>query len=189
MDNLKKVVGVILAAIALAVAFHALVGEFYGSLLPRPGMVWDILNYFMAGGVLVALVHHFRAKRALDQGETDGGVNIEYLMTNLLFFAAVILSIWFFRNWFDNMVVDGRQGDTVRFIWQVVNPLFVVVMGTTACQLWCGSRAEPEAEAEPEREPAVEPAVDPESDPETDPVTDPESDPESDPEGDTANES
>ena len=54
MDNLKKVVGVILAAIALAVAFHALVGEFYGGLLPRPGMVWDILNYFMAGGVLVA---------------------------------------------------------------------------------------------------------------------------------------
>ena len=176
MDNLKKVVGVILAAIALAVAFHALVGEFYGSLLPRPGMVWDILNYFMAGGVLVALVHHFRAKRALDRKETDGGINSEYLMTNLLFFAAVILSIWFFRNWFDNIVVgDGRQGDTIRFIWQVVNPLFVVVMGATACQLWCGARAEPE------REPAVESAVEPE----TDPVTDPESEPE----GDTASES
>ena len=185
MDNLKKVVGVILAAIALAVAFHALVGEFYGSLLPRPGMVWDILNYFMAGGVLVAVVHHFRAKRALDRRETDGGVNSEYLMTNLLFFAAVILSIWFFRNWFDNMVVDGRQGDTVRFIWQIVNPLFVVVMGTTACQLWCGARAKSEAEAEPEREPAVESAVEPEGDPESDPVTDPETDPE----GDTANES
>ena len=176
MDNLKKVVGVILAAIALAVAFHALIGEFYGGLLPRPGMVWDILNYFMAGGVLVALVHHFRAKRALDQGETDGGINSEYLMTNLLFFASVILSIWFFRNWFDNIVVgDARQGDTIRFIWQVVNPLFVVVMGATACQLWCGARAEPE------REPAVESAVEPESDPETDPVTDPE--------GDTAKES
>ncbi len=137
MDNLKKALGVILALIALAVVAHYAVGELYGGLLPQPGLVWDILNWFMAGGVLVALACQYRAKRALARGPGSRGVNGEYLTTNLLLFAAIVLTLWFFRNWFDNLIVGaGTQEDTILFIWQIVNPLFVLVTGATAAQLW-----------------------------------------------------
>lgn len=137
MDSLKRAVGVILALIALAVAVHYAVGELYGGLLPQPGLVWDILNWFMAGGVLVALACQYRAKRALARGPGGRGINGEYLTTNLLLFAAIVLTLWFFRNWFDNLIVGaGTQEDTILFIWQIVNPLFVLVTGATAAQLW-----------------------------------------------------
>ncbi len=137
MDNLKKALGGILALIALAVVAHYAVGELYGGLLPQPGLVWDILNWFMAGGVLVALACQYRARRALARGPGSRGVNGEYLTTNLLLFAAIVLTLWFFRNWFDNLIVGaGTQEDTILFIWQIVNPLFVLVTGATAAQLW-----------------------------------------------------
>ena len=137
MDKMKKGLGALLALIALAVAINSLAGEFYGSLLPHPGFVWDILNWFMAGAILVALAYQYLSKRALDKPGTARSVNFQYLYTNLLLFVAIVLTLWFFHNWFNSFSSDP-EAPSLRagVVWIMVNAIFIAVTGITAGQLW-----------------------------------------------------
>ena len=137
MDNMKKGLGALLGLIALAVAINSLAGEFYGRLLPHPGFVWDILNWFMAGAILVALAYQYLSKRALDKPGTARSVNYQYLYTNLLLFIAIVLTLWFFHNWFNSFSsAPEAPWFRVGVVWIVVNAIFVAVTGITAGQLW-----------------------------------------------------
>ena len=133
-----KAAGIALALLALAVAVNMLAWEFYSDIetaLPVH-RVWDGLNGFMAGGILIALIYQGREKRRQDRAE--GGVSYAYLAANLLLLATILLAIWFFRNW-----LAGLSGSELverhSFVWQLVNGLFVVIMAATAGRL-LGSR-------------------------------------------------
>ena len=133
-----KAAGILLALLAVAVAVNMLAWEFYSDIetaLPVH-LVWDVLNGFMAGGILIALIYQGREKRRQDRA--GGGVSYAYLAANLLLLATILLAIWFFRNW-----LAGLSGielvERHSFVWQLVNGLFVVIMAATAGRL-LGSR-------------------------------------------------
>jgi len=131
-----KAAGILLALTALAVAVNMLAWEFYGDITTAPvHRVWDILNGFMAGGIVIALIYQWREKRRQDRAA--GGVSYDYLAANLLLLATILLAIWFFRNW----LVGLSGGDLLErhsFVWQLVNGLFVVIMAATAGRLLGG---------------------------------------------------
>ena len=128
---------VVLALISLALGFHSVVGELYGEYLPEPRLVWDYLNWLIGVGVVVALVFHFRRKRALDRQPHGDDVSVEYLSTNLMLFAAIFLTLWFFANWFEVMNInDNTPLDVVGFVWIAFNASFVLLAAVTAWLMW-----------------------------------------------------
>lgn len=136
MDKLSKPAGGLLAVIALAVLVNLMAWEWYGVSETFPGhLVWDILNWFMAAAIVIALAYHYRDKRQLDK--TDAGqsrVTYSWLAANLLLYATVLLGIWFFRNWGAEYFAAERL-ERYSLVWQWVNPLFIAVMAATAGRL------------------------------------------------------
>ena len=133
----RKVVGFVVGASALAVALHFIFSAFYEDAVDVD-QIWSILDVFMAFGVLVALIVWYLRKRAMD-GRGGNGITREYLEVNLLLYVAAFLSLWFFWNWFDFLVAgDGGQSDTRLILWAFIDPLYVLVACVTSCSLWCG---------------------------------------------------
>ena len=136
MPMVRKVVGFVVGASALAVALHFIFSAFYEDAVDVD-QIWSILNVFMAFGVLVAVAVWYLRKRVLD-GRGGDGITREYLEVNLVFYVAAFLCIWFFWNWFDDLTVaDGVQPETRLSFWGFIDPLYVLVACVTSCTLWC----------------------------------------------------
>ena len=88
----------------------------------------------MAGAVVLALHLNFVSKQVwdaeMDAQSADGPITREYLETNLLFYATVLLMLWVFLRWI------GGGGNWLQ------DPLFVIVMGVTSRRLWRDSYSE-----------------------------------------------
>lgn len=137
MGVLRRILAVVLALISLSLGVHFVAGEIYGLYMAEPDLVWDYLNWFIAFGVVVTLVYQYRRKRALDRQQHDDSVTFNYLSTNLMLFAAMFLTLWFFANWFEELSMDDEAARAVvGFIWIGFNASFVVLGGLTAWQLW-----------------------------------------------------
>ena len=105
MDALRKPLAVILCLTALAVLFHFVLSPFYKDVVESHD-VWNILNWFMAFGVIVVLVVTYLAKKEVGR---DSDTNT-YLRVNVGFYAAAALAILYFWNWFNELVVgEGRR--------------------------------------------------------------------------------
>jgi hypothetical protein len=136
MDMLRRVVAVFLVGIFMVTAAHFILSPFYPDSLDA-GRLWDILNPFMAVAMVAVLVAHWVRKHKLDSGGQDGAMTREYIEANLSFYAAALLTVWFFWNWFDAIMAGGeQQGQTNRIIWAFIDPLFIVLTGITGCYLW-----------------------------------------------------
>ncbi len=133
---LRKTTAIALALISLAVGIHFVFGSLYGDAVDAVG-VWAVLDWFMAAGILVALIVHFTAKRALGKEGAGDSVTRRYLEVNLAFYATVFLSLWFFWNWFDFLTSgDEPQGTTNLVNWMLIDPLAAVLIGVTSLRLW-----------------------------------------------------
>ena len=93
--------------------------------------VWDVINYFMAVAVLIALILSYLAKRRMDASEDDVGLR-RYMGVNALFYAAAWLSMWLFWNWF----VELAGWDPSQSLWAFIAPLFVIVTCAAGMRLW-----------------------------------------------------
>ena len=134
MQLWHKAAGIALALLAVAVAVNMLAWEFYSDIETTAPvhLVWDVLNGFMAGGIVIALAYQWREKRRQDR--VEGGVSYAYLAANLLLLATILLAIWFFRNWLAGLI-GSELVERHSFVWQLVNGLFVVTMAATAGRL------------------------------------------------------
>ncbi|MDE2817504.1 MAG: hypothetical protein OXM03_02295 [Chloroflexota bacterium] len=133
MNALKKVLALILSLIAIAVLFQLLFSPFYPDTVDI-NWTWNVLNWFIAFGVAVALIATYLNKRGLSAGSSTGR---EYIFANTAFYAAAVLAIWFFWNWFDDLTVGEEGQSELRLIfWSYINPLFIILMGTVSARLW-----------------------------------------------------
>ena len=135
MGLVKKLVAVFLGVAALVVAVHFMFSSFYRELVDT-GAIWDVLNWFLAIGLVIALIASFHHKRTLDRRSATGSVTREYVEVNLIFYVTVVLVLWFFWNWSNDLVSVEPQGQTQRNIWVWINPLFVPIAAATALRLW-----------------------------------------------------
>ena len=134
MSLVKKLLAVFLGVVALAVAVQFMFGAFYQELVDT-GAIWDVLNWFLAVGLVIALIVSFHHKRRLDR-PANGAVTREYVEVNVIFYVTVVLVLWFFWNWTDDLTAVESQGQTHRNIWVWINPLFVPIAAATALRLW-----------------------------------------------------
>ncbi len=135
MDVVKRLLAVFLIVAALAVTVHFVASALYEDAVDV-GLGWNILNWPMAAVVVVALVVHYLRKRALDRTETDGSITREYVEVNLALYATIVLALWFFWNWTDDLMSSEAQSQLRRTFWVFIDPLFVLIGGITGMRLW-----------------------------------------------------
>ncbi len=134
MDILRRVVAVYLALIALAAFTLLIITPLYhdGSAeYPH----WQILNYFMAVGVVVVLALGLYRRRKLG----DDPDMLEYLRTSFVFYGSIVLTMLFFWEWFWTLDPESETGDAVTshlIYFPMMDSLFVVLALSTARYLW-----------------------------------------------------
>ena len=137
MNALGKILAVLFGAFALVVTVQFVLSPLYQDAVDI-GQVWNYVNYLLALGVLAGLIVHYLRKRALTV--SAGSITRGYLEVNLAFYLTVMLALWFFWNWFDDLTVGAESQDATHLLmWTFVNPLFVVISGHTGFHLWRGA--------------------------------------------------
>ena len=135
MAALNRVLSIYLLLAALAAAVVSVTASLYYEGGGEPFPVWDILSAVMAPGVVIVLVDSFMRKRRFDSAGGDLDAR-SYLRVNIVFYAAVVLTLWFFRNWMGDLTNTEQD----LLVWKLTGPLFAAVAVATALRLW---RAEP----------------------------------------------
>ncbi len=131
----RKVISVALWTLAAAVGFHFVFTPFYDGVLDI-ALVWEVLNWFMAAGILVVAVIQFNRQRGAQGHSRAEPLGREYLAANAAFYASAVLALLFFWNWIDALTGTGPQSDTRLVWWAFIDSLFVLVLGATGCYLW-----------------------------------------------------
>lgn len=132
----KRLIAAYLLIVAVAVAIHFVAESIYPDTVDG-GEIWQFLNWFMAVSVLVTLRLRFDAMAGLDRESSTKADIKDYISTNVAFFASVLLTLWYFWNWFDSLASGSEPQDTVRLVvWTLIDPLFVILTGATGRELW-----------------------------------------------------
>ena len=137
MDQLRRVVAIALVVLAVAVGLNLMLTPVYhdgGDTYP----VWQVLNWFMAVAVIVALLISYHRVRSLTGGPTDT-VTREYLGASAMLYGSIALIIIFYWNWLwslfpDNEVGLAAQSHISHYPWMDV--LFTCVVGSAGLYLW-----------------------------------------------------
>ncbi len=125
----------VLTGLAVAVYFIAVSWQYSGADQPYPVKaypVWEVLHWFMAAAILIALFSAFAGKLRLG---LDDGVR-EHLSVNVLFYALLGVGLIFFRSWPSLL----RGGEYDLFVWGSINMVLPVVLAAAGVRLWRGSR-------------------------------------------------
>ena len=141
MDILKRLLALYLAAIALAVAVNWIATPLYHDGTGNY-WVWEILNWFMAVAVIIVLVTNSLREYKFSRRESETAITREYLETHWAFGASIVLTLWYFWNWFNSLFPENEP-DVVGLVhlewWAFINPLFVILAGFTSAYLGrCG---------------------------------------------------
>ena len=138
MDALRKPLAIILGLTAFAVLFHFVLSPFYEDVI-ESHEIWNILNWFMAFGVIVVLIVTYLAKK--DVGR-DSDTN-SYIRANVGFYAAAALAILYFWNWFNELVVGGgSEGEVNGNYWVLIDVMYVILVARVSMSLWQDATSE-----------------------------------------------
>ena len=133
----KKILGIYLIVVAVAVAVHTVVEPLYHvSTEARPySAAWDVLNVLMAAALVLGLVYGYLRKSRVD-GD-DAGVTREYLAANTLFYGFLFVSILFFWNWFNlhSPEFTAIGDETISLVWIVIDATLPLVTGAMGVHL------------------------------------------------------
>ena len=138
MEALRKPLAIVLGLTAFAVLFHFVLSPFYKDVIESHD-VWNILNWFMAFGVIVVLVVTYLAKKEVGR-ESDTN---SYIRANVAFYAAAALAILYFWNWFNELVVGGgSEGQVNGNFWVVIDVMYVILVARVSMCFWRDSSSE-----------------------------------------------
>ena len=138
MSILKRIAAIYLIAVSALAGLHWIITPLYDN-SSGDYPVWVILNWFMASTIIVALDRNIRSKLALRGSDPDAPLTGRRVQANLLFYATIVLTLWFFWNWFYGFFPQNEP-DVVGLVhlemWTLINPLFVLTIGVTGLSLW-----------------------------------------------------
>ena len=134
MDMLKRALAVFLVTTAIVVAANLILTPVYhdGS---ADYPVWKIVNWFMAAGVIIALVTSCLRRRALGAEVST----LDYVRVTATYYGAIVLTMLFFWGWIWTLNPDSETGDAVTshlIYFPTVDALFVVIALATGRHLW-----------------------------------------------------
>ena len=123
MDLIKRACGYIHIILGLAVAAQFLASEIYDD--DAVVQVWDILNYFMAIGVIAALVFSYLRSRDADRSDMS-----EWIASSVMLIASAALFLLYFEQWFAWTVfkdAGDELGDSRSLVWIMIDVMFPIV--------------------------------------------------------------
>ena len=122
MDGIKRIIGMLQILVSIVVAVQFIAWRLYDS-----GAVWEIVDYVMLVSIALAFYFNLERKRKSD-ASGDGSINREYLESNVMYFATMVLAALFLFNWL-NLLVNGASdvGEAVMHdvVWVVVDVLII----------------------------------------------------------------
>lgn len=126
-----RIVAAYLVLLAVVVAVNFIATPLYHPGGDEPFTVWEVLNWFMAVGILITTAVTFAAKRRVD---ADDAADLKmYLRASVLFYASALVLLAFFWNWFSNLSPNNSPDGQVWVFIDIVMPL---VTGAAGCRLW-----------------------------------------------------
>ena len=135
METLRKPLAIVLGLIAVVVLLHFVLSSFYPDSWDVD-LMWNVLNWFMAFGVIAILVLTCLHKRNVG-ADSDTKA---FICVNVAFYAAAFMAILFFWNWFDDLTAgEDGQSQTRRNYWALIDALFVILAAEVSAHLWRGS--------------------------------------------------
>lgn len=136
MDTLKRICGLFLVLMAVAVAVHTVVEPLYHvSSEGQPySPLWNILNPLMALAIALGLIFGYLRKKASDSEGDGGTVTREFVAANVQFYGFLCVGIMFFWNWFILHSPDFTAvgAETASLVWILIDatlPLLTGAMG------------------------------------------------------------
>ncbi len=135
MDLVKRILAVFLVATGIAVAALLIATPLFHDGSPDYP-AWNVLNWFMAAGVLIVLVVSCLRKHA---GGSDEPAVTEYLRLNLVYYGAIALTMLFFWEWFWSLNPDSETGDAVTshiVYFPLVDALYTALALSVGRRLW-----------------------------------------------------
>lgn len=122
MDSVKRVFGYIHIILGAVVGLQFLASEIYSD--DASGDVWTVLNYFMAVGVIAALVFSYLRAR-----DADGSDLKEWIASSAMLIASAALFLMYIEQWFawELFVDEGDGGDFRSMVWILVDVSFPIV--------------------------------------------------------------
>ena len=136
MNTLKRICGLFLVLIAVAVAVHTVVEPLYHtSSEGQPySPFWDILNPLMAIAIMVGVLFGYLRKNAADSEGDSGTVTREFVAANVQFYGFLCVGIMFFWNWFIlySPEFTAVGAETASLVWILIDatlPLLTGAMG------------------------------------------------------------
>lgn len=127
----------VLTGLAVAVYFIAVSWQYAGADQPypvEPYPEWEVLHWFMAAAILIALAGAFARKLRLGPGDEVR----EHLAVNALFYALLGVGLLFFRSWPSLL----RGDDYDLFVWASINMVLPVVLAAAGVRMWRAGGAE-----------------------------------------------
>ena len=123
MDLIKRAFGYIHIILGLAVAVQFLASEIYDD--DAVVQVWDILNYFMAIGVIAALVFSYLRSREADRSDMS-----EWIASSVMLIASAALFLLYLEQWFAWTVfkdAGDELGESRSMVWIMIDVMFPIV--------------------------------------------------------------
>ena len=139
MAGIRRIIGAGQILVSLVVAVQFIMWRLYDS-----GEVWAILDYVMLVAIALAFYFNLERKRKSD-ASGDRSISREYLESNVMYFATMVLAALFLFNWL-NLLVNGATavGEEVMHdvVWVVVDIMIIVISGATGGYLLRGAWGE-----------------------------------------------
>ena len=131
MSVLIRAVAAYLVLVAVSVGVHFIITPLYHPGGDERFFAWEVHNWFMAVGIVLALAGSCAAKRRVD---ADSSADLKrYLEVNTVFYAAAAVFLLFFWNWFSSLSPNNNPDGQ---FWAVIDTLMPIVMGVTGCRMW-----------------------------------------------------
>ena len=141
---LMKGVGVLMILSGIAVMVLLMVTPLFHDGSPDYP-AWRALNYVMAVGVIVSLVIAGKWKYLLHRSEPGSASTLDVVRVNAVFLGTIVLTMWFFWEWFWTLNPESETGDAVTshlIYFPLVDALYVVITLTIGGRLWCEAGGE-----------------------------------------------
>ena len=133
--SVNRLISLFLVLVAIAVTGQFVAYPLYGfdsrgESLASARRVWDVLNWFMAAGLVLMLATTYREKI---RQAGDASVDLRpWLRSNVMFYATVLVALAFVPNWFASNW-GGRANGTV---WHLLDTVIPVIFAVEAHRLW-----------------------------------------------------
>lgn len=134
MAALKRLAGLYLLVIGVAVALHFLATQFYDPTWSDASLpVWQVLNPLQTVALIIVLLVSMERKHKAEDYTSDPPVTRRYLEANVLFFFAAGVLLAQMWNWFGVQWADPVNSDNQ--LWIFIDIALALILIPTSIDL------------------------------------------------------